>query len=96
MSQTYGIESSKPAVNGEAHQRVRYVVVIESGGTAIARLFLESRKQVDEFDAGVSEVVQMTQGLAAVKGATGSEWDAALRGHSMEERASAEVYTLGV
>jgi hypothetical protein len=38
----------------------------------------------------------MTQGVRAVIGASGSEWDKALAGHSDAERAAAEVFTLDV
>lgn len=96
MSQTYGIESHKDYVAETQRQPVRYVVVIEADGAAIARLFLESRQQVDEIDAAVPEVVQMIQGLEPAKGALGAEWDAALRGHSLSERTAAEVYTLNM
>lgn len=94
MSQTYGIESPKHQVAEAQRQPVRYVIVIDTGGVGIARLFLETRQQVDEFDAGVPEIVLMTQGITPVAGASGAEWDAALRGHSATERAAAEVYTL--
>lgn len=95
MSQTYGIESAKHQSTAK-HQSVRYVIVIDTGGVAIARLFLENRQQVDEFDASVPEVVQMISGVASARGALGTEWDAALRGHSASERKEAEVYTLEV
>ncbi len=96
MSQTYGIESAKRQSEGLQRKPVRYVIIIDTGGAAIARLFLETHQQVDEFDAGVPEVLQMIQGLVPAKGALGAEWDAALRGHSMAERAAAEVYALTV
>jgi hypothetical protein len=75
---------------------VRYLVVIDSGGFMIARLFLDTREMVAEMDAAVEEVSAMIAGLAPVVGATGSEWDGALAGHSAAERTDAKVYTLAV
>ena len=96
MSQGFGIES--PRVHAQtSHQKpARYLVVIDSGGYMVARLFLETREQVAEFDAGAEEAAKMTAGLAPSRGAEGSEWDRALRGHSAAERGAAEVYTLDV
>ena len=74
----------------------RYLVVIDSAGSTIARLFLESRELVGEFDAGTEEVALMTKGLVPSVGALGTEWDLALEGHSGAERRNAEVYTLDV
>jgi len=90
----YGIE--KPGAHHPAPHRepARYLVVIDSEGAAIARLFLASRVQTAEFDAGSEEVAQMTRGLAAAAGADGPEWDRALEGHSRAERGAAQVYTL--
>jgi len=62
----------------------------------IARLCLDTREMVGEFDAAVEEVGSMTAGLIPVEGAIGPEWDAALAGHSVAERAAAKVYTLAV
>jgi len=62
----------------------------------VARLFLDTREQVAEFDAATEEATQMTAGLVPTQGANGPEWDRALGGHSPSERAAAEVYTLVV
>lgn len=96
MSQTYGMEKPKAHVAWAGRAPVRYVVVIDAAGAAVSRLFLASRHQVDEYDGGVPEVAQMIQGVQPVKGADGPEWDAALQGHSMQERLAADVYTLEV
>lgn len=95
MAQTYGIEAAKPAAPAEAPP-ARWVVLIDSAsaGRRLARVFLASRESVAEFDASAPEVLLMTEGLAALPGARGPEWDAALAGHSDDERAAAEVYTL--
>lgn len=94
MSQTYGIESPRKYTDRIEHERVHYVIVIDSDGMSIARLLRDKKAQLAEFDASVPEVVQMIQGIEPVKGALGEEWDDALRGHSMAERAAADVYTL--
>lgn len=96
MSQTYGIEKPQGHIERPQRPPVRYVVVIDSGGAAVSRLFLATRRQVDEYDGGVPEVAQMIQGIRPLKGASGPEWDLALQGHSMQERQAADVYTLEV
>jgi hypothetical protein len=73
---------------------VRYLVVIDSGGSVIVRLFLGTREQVAEFDGGSEETTQMMAGLVPTKGADGPEWDRALEGHSTAERSAADVYAL--
>lgn len=96
MSQNFGQEVPSRHVQA-THQPVsRYLVVIPSGGVFIARLLLDSRVQVAEFDAGAEEASSMTRGLLPSKGAVGAEWDHALAGHSHEEREQAQVYSLGI
>jgi hypothetical protein len=96
MSQGFGMES--PAKHqGAAPRKVsRYLVVIDAGGFAVARLFLDTREQVAEFDASTEETVSMTRGLTPTRGASGPEWDAALASHSASERAGAAVYELSL
>lgn len=96
MSQVFGNEMPRKHSEGELRKAARYLVLIDSGGFAVARLFLENREQVAEFDASTEETVQMTSGLTPTTGASGAEWDRALMGHSAAEREVAEVYTLGV
>ena len=96
MSQTFGSESPQARVQTEHRKPARYLVVIAAGGVGVARLFLDSREQVAEFDAGTEEAAQMTAGLTPSLGAQGAEWDRALQGHSLAERRAAEVYTLDV
>lgn len=96
MNQGFGGESPRRHQQTELRQAARYLVLIDSGGLAVARLFQADRKQVAEFDASTEDTASMTSGLAAVKGAAGAEWDRALGGHSAVERAAAEVYTLSV
>ncbi len=88
---------SPPAHAHTSHRKpARFLVVIDSGGYAVARLFLDTREQVAEFDAGTEEAAQMTAGLVPLKVADGPEWDRALEGHSDAERRDADVYTLDV
>lgn len=96
MNQGFGIE--RPAVHThEEHDRpARYLVIIESGGSPVARLFLDNRELVAEFDAGADEVAMMTKELMPGKTASLPEWDRALAGHNAAERTAAEVYTLDV
>ena len=96
MSQTFGIETPREHTPTPHHQPVRYLVVIDSGGSMVARLFLATREMVAEFDAAVEEVTGMTNGLVPEVGALGPEWDLALQGHNAAERAAALVYTLDV
>jgi hypothetical protein len=96
MNQGFGSESPRQHVRAPHRKATRYLVVIDSGGSAVARLFLDTRVQVAEFDAGTEEVTQMTQGLVPVTGANSAEWDRALEGHSAVERKAAVVYTLDI
>lgn len=74
----------------------RFLVLIDAGGGMVARLFDDSRNLVTEIDASTEEVVVMTASLTPERSAGRPEWDDALRGHSREERAAAEVYTLDI
>ena len=74
----------------------KFLVVIDSGGEMVARMFDAARKLIVDFDASSSEVVVMTQGLTPTRDAGAAEWNAALAGHSAQERAAAEVYALDV
>jgi len=96
MSHGFGIE--KPAAHHLSAHRTpaRYLVLIDAAGSIVARMFLATYEAVAEFDAGTEEVALMTKGLQPLKGANGAEWDRALAGHSAEERADAEVFTLDV
>lgn len=74
----------------------RYLVLIESDGAMIARLFDAAFVQRAEFDGSSEEVAVMTAGLVPQRGATAPPWAAALAGHSEAERAAALVHTLDV
>jgi hypothetical protein len=94
MSQNYGREVPPPHKQATHRQVARYLVVVDSGGVRLARLFLDTREQVGEFDAGAEEVSGMIQGLSPTGDASGPEWDRPLAGHSAAERRAASVYVL--
>ena len=94
MSQGFGSESPSAHVQTSHRPPARYLILIDAGGSAVARLFLATRVQVAEFDAGTEEAAHMTAGLVPTSGADGPEWDRALEGHSDAERRAADVYTL--
>lgn len=97
MGQGFGIESQgASAAGGPLRARARYLVVIDSAGETLARLFTQARIQLEAFDASTEEVAVMTRGLIAAQGAGGVEWNDALAGHTSDERRGAEVYTLDV
>jgi hypothetical protein len=96
MSQTFGMEMPSEKDPGPHRAVARFLVVIDAGGSMVAKLFRDSRVLMAEFDAAVEEVGAMTAGVVAQAGALGSEWDVALAGHSAAERAGAQVYTLSI
>ncbi|HEY9027822.1 MAG TPA: hypothetical protein VIP05_26245 [Burkholderiaceae bacterium] len=96
MSHGFGNELPRAHGNTSPRPRTRYLVVIDSGGFMVARLFLESREQVAEFDASTEEVAQMIGHLPPDGGASDPAWDRALAGHSAAERAAARVYVLDI
>ncbi len=96
MSQQYGIEvhnTHQPAEQPPS----RYLVLVDNAATGmrIARLFLDSRREVAQFDAASSEVLSLIGGLSATHDASQPVWDQALAGHSPLERAGADIYDLG-
>lgn len=96
MNNGYGIESPGPHHPAPQRKPVRYVVIIDSGGSAIARLFRADRTLVTEVDAGTEEIADMTRGLMPLQIAGEEQWNRPLAGHSAAERAAADVYTLVV
>jgi hypothetical protein len=94
MSQGFGNELPRAHTQTSHRRPVRYLIVIDSGGSVIVRLFLDTREQVAEFDGGSEEATQMMAGLVPTKGADGPEWDRALEGQSTAERSAADVYAL--
>lgn len=96
MNHGFGMEAHGGESAREHRPPTRYLLLIDSGGTTVARLFTVAREAVTEFDAGSEEVAVMTQHLQPGAGADAPEWDAALGGHTAAERAGAVVYTLDV
>lgn len=96
MSQTFGMEAPREHKPTAHRQPVRYLVIIEAGGSMLARLFLATREQVTEFDAAVEEVTCMIKGLVPQPGALGTEWNLPLQSHNVAERAAAMIYTLEI
>lgn len=96
MSQSFGSESPRAHAQTTHRPPARYLVLIDAGGSTVAKLFPDSRELVAEFDAGTEEVAQMTAGLSPSQDATDPAWDRALEGHSAAERQAAQVYRLAV
>ncbi len=96
MNNGFGIEA--PGAHPAAAHRppARYLLLIDSGGSTVARLFTAAHEPVGEFDAGSEEVAVMTHHLQPGRGADAPAWDRALQGHSPAERAEAVVYTLDI
>jgi hypothetical protein len=95
---THGFGQERPAPHDDTTHRApaRFLVVLDGGGVTVAKLFLDSREQVLEIDAGTEEVTQMRVGLTADVGADGPDWDRALAGHCGAERRAAKVYRVDV
>lgn len=96
MNDGYGLELPMARASAPHRHPVRYLMLIDAGGTTVVRLFTERRESAGEFDAGSEDLVPMIHGLAPLNGATGPEWDHVLEGRSAAERAAAEVYRLDV
>ena len=96
MDHGFGIERPSAHHAAALQPAARYLVLIEAAGPVLALMFTEARALVANIDGGAEEVALMTRGLRPSAGALGSEWDRALAGHSADERAAAEVYTLDV
>jgi hypothetical protein len=96
MNQGFGMESASTQAHTLLRKAARYLLLTDSGGNTVARLFLDPREQIAEFDASTEETSSMTSGQVSTKGAEGAEWDPALAGHSAVERAGAHVYQLTV
>lgn len=69
MSQGFGMERLPKHHHMALRKAARYLVLIDFGGYAVARLFLENRGPIGEFDAATEETNSMISGLTAVHGA---------------------------
>lgn len=96
MSQDFGISMPQRHAANRYRAPVRYLVVIDAGGAMVARLYLATRELVNECDASSAEIAALTTGLTPKVGTLEPEWDQALKGYNLLERAGAEVYTLAL
>lgn len=96
MDHGFGIERPAAHHASALQPSARYLVLIEAAGPVLALMFTEARELVANIDGGAEEVALMTRGLQPTLGAGGPEWDRALAGHSADERAKAQVFTLDV
>jgi hypothetical protein len=78
------------------HKPARYLVVIDSAGEMVARMFDEQRKLIVDFDASSSEVAVMTQGLRPTHDATDPRGTPCSAATAPRSAPQAEVYTLDV
>jgi hypothetical protein len=74
----------------------KYLLILESAGSMVARLFDAQHRHLTDFDASSEEVAVMTRGLQACEGALAPEWGLSLQGHNNTELAGALVYTLDI
>jgi hypothetical protein len=74
----------------------KYLILIESAGAMVARLFDAHRVHLSDIDASSEEVAVMTKGQVPQREGTSNAWTRALAGHNAAERAAAQVYTLDV
>ncbi len=96
MNHGFGIERPSAHHAAPVQPAARYLVLIEAAGPVLALMFTEARALVANIDGGAEEVASMTRGLRPARSASDPEWDGALAGHSADERAHAEVFTLDV
>jgi hypothetical protein len=75
---------------------VKFLIVIDSGGSMVARLFDANRVHVADIDGSTEEVATTVGGAVPTRSADLPEWHQALAGHSAIERATAQVYALAV
>lgn len=75
---------------------VKYLIMIDAGGSMVARLFDANRVHVTDIDASTEEVGATINSALPISSAADPVWDQALAGHSAAERAGAQVYTLAV
>lgn len=75
---------------------VKYLVLLESDGAMIAKLYDAQLRHVNDIDAGSEEVAVMTRGLVHTLNGNDSTWSRVLVGHGEAERRAAQIYTLDV
>ena len=75
---------------------VKYLILIETDGAMVARLFDGERRHVADIDAASEEVAVMTTGLLPSRAGNATEWARALAGYNPAERSAAQVFSLDV
>lgn len=73
---------------------VKYLVLIESDGAMVAKLYDAQLGHVNDIDASSEEVAVMTRGLDPVGNGNDPTWAKVLAGHGEVERRAAQVFTL--
>ena len=74
----------------------KYLVLIESDGESLAKLYDERHVEVNDIDGASEEVAVMTRGLTPTRIGNDAPWAQVLAGHSEAERRAARVFTLDV
>jgi hypothetical protein len=95
MSQDFGMQVPSRHATAERPRPVKFLVLIDSGDGKIARLYSDTYALLNACDASAPEITAMTTGLAPGRGAIGQAWDPALQAFSVQDRLTAEVFTLG-
>ncbi|HET7793034.1 MAG TPA: hypothetical protein VFL64_06580 [Rhizobacter sp.] len=75
---------------------VKYLVLIESDGAMVAKLYDGAFAHVNDIDAGSEEVAVMTKGLTPTRDANSPTWAKVLVGHGEAERRAALLFKLDV
>ncbi|MBC7955848.1 MAG: hypothetical protein H7Y33_08275 [Cytophagales bacterium] len=75
---------------------VKYLVLIESDGAMLAKLYDGQFAHVNDIDASSEEVAVMTKGLMPQRDANNTVWAPILAGHGEPQRRVALVFTLDV
>ncbi len=75
---------------------VKYLVLIESDGAMLAKLYDAHLVEVNDIDAASEEVAVMTQGLTPQRSGNDATWSRVLAGHGEPQRQAARIFTLDV
>ena len=75
---------------------VKYLVLIESDGMAVAKLYDAQFGHVNDIDASSEEVAVMTRGLTPTENGNDATWSRVLEGHGEAHRRAAKIFTLDV
>jgi hypothetical protein len=75
---------------------VKYLVLIESDGAMLAKLYDGQFAHVNDIDASSEEVAVMTQGLTPARDANNATWAPVLMGHGEPQRRAALIFTLDI